>query len=235
MRPWDSYLSSRDQQVFAAAGYGSRAGYGLRPAVLVVDVNYAFCGDKPEPILDSIVRWPNSCGPEAWTAIDHIATLLAVARTRDVPIIYTTGEDADRRAVPGRWGDKNWRATEDVTPVDREQIMPQIAPHTSDVVIRKDKPSAFFGTALIACLVGLGADTLLVTGTTTSGCVRATVVDGFSYNFKVAVVEECTFDRGQASHAIALFDLNAKYADVVALTDACHYLRSLPDTTKAGR
>ena len=96
------------------------------------------------------------------------------------------------------------------------------------MVIRKDKPSVFFGTPLMSYLHELQVDTLLVTGTTTSGCVRATVVDAFSYNFKVVVVEECVFDRGQASHQVNLFDMQAKYADVVSLEDALRYLDKLP-------
>ena len=95
-------------------------------------------------------------------------------------------------------------------------------------MILKDKPSVFFGTPLMSYLHELQVDTLLVTGTTTSGCVRATVVDAFSYNFRVVVVEECVFDRGQASHKVNLFDMQAKYADVVSLEAALHYLVELP-------
>jgi nicotinamidase-related amidase len=94
-------------------------------------------------------------------------------------------------------------------------------------VILKDKPSVFFGTPLMSYLHELQVDTLLVVGTTTSGCVRATVVDAFSYNFKVVVVEECVFDRGQISHKVNLFDMQAKYADVVPLDAALGYLDEL--------
>jgi maleamate amidohydrolase len=103
----------------------------------------------------------------------------------------------------------------------------EIAPRDGDIVIRKDKPSVFFGTPLMSYLHELQVDTLLVAGTTTSGCVRATVVDAFSYNFKVVVVEECVFDRGQASHKVNLFDMQAKYADVVPLEAALGYLDEL--------
>src|ERR1700674_3515852 len=94
---WNRFLTERDKQVFAASGYGARQGFGRRPAVLVVDVNYNFCGDKPEPILESIKRWRNSCGAEAWDGVKAIGKLLAAARARGLPIIYTTGaqrEDA---------------------------------------------------------------------------------------------------------------------------------------------
>ncbi len=107
---------------------------------------------------------------------------------------------------------------------DGNAIVREIAPHEGDIVILKDKPSVFFGTPLMSYLHELQVDMLLVAGTTTSGCVRATVVDAFSYNFKVVVVEECVFDRGQASHKVNLFDMQAKYADVVPLEAALRYL-----------
>ena len=108
-------------------------------------------------------------------------------------------------------------------------IIPPIAPHAIDVVIAKNKPSVFFGTLLAAYLVDLQADSLIVCGSTTSGCIRATVIDGFSYNYRMSVVEECTFDRSEASHAINLFDMHQKYADVVALDQVLAYLDQLPE------
>ncbi|MGA0315509.1 MAG: isochorismatase family protein, partial [Alphaproteobacteria bacterium] len=95
-----------------------------------------------------------------------------------------------------------------------------IAPSSKDLVIRKLKPSAFFGTPLMAFLNDLGADSLIVTGTTTSGCVRASVLDAFSNNLRCTIVEEACFDRSQASHAINLCDMHAKYADVVPVDQA---------------
>jgi nicotinamidase-related amidase len=131
----------------------------------------------------------------------------------------------------GRWADKNSRRREDIDRrADRDEgntIAPPIAPHAEDIVIRKSKPSVFFGTLLASYLVDLQADSILACGGTTSGCVRATVVDGFSYNYRMAVVEECTFDRGQASHAINLFDLRQKYADVITLEEAIGYLSTI--------
>ena len=106
-------------------------------------------------------------------------------------------------------------------------ILPTIAPRPQDIVIRKAKPSVFFGTLLNAYLVDLQVDTIIATGGVTSGCIRSTVVDGFSYNYRLAVVEECTFDRGEASHAVGLFDLQSKYADVVRLDERAGGARAL--------
>jgi isochorismate hydrolase len=105
--------------------------------------------------------------------------------------------------------------------------MGEIAPSPQDIVIYKHKPSAFAGTPLTAFLNDLGADSLIVTGTTTSGCVRASVIDAFSYNIRVTIAEEGCFDRSQASHAINLCDMHAKYADVVATDEVLSYLDGL--------
>lgn len=231
MAIWNDFLTERDKQVFAAAGYGKRQGYGERPAVIVVDVNYNFVGEAPEPILESIKKYRNSCGEEGWHGVYHIQRLLEAARAKGIPIIYSSAPPRQKSLDVGRWAGKNSRNDEDFGDKanDGNDIVREIAPKPGDVVILKDKPSVFFGTPLVSYLTELKVDTLLVAGTTTSGCVRATVVDGFSYNYKVAVVEECVFDRGQASHEINLFDMQAKYADVVSLEDAVSYLAELPD------
>lgn len=231
MAIWDPYLTERDREVFAGSGHGRPSGLGKRPVVMVIDVNQFFCGDRREPILESIKRWRNSSGEEAWEAADRIAELLVVAHRQGIPVIYSTG--LERRADGwgrGRWGDKVSRKD----PVGPEaaargnEIIPPIAPIPEDIVIRKAKPSVFFGTMLTGYLIDLAADTIIATGGVTSGCIRATVVDAFSSNYRVGVVEECTFDRGQATHALNLFDIQQKYGDVMSLVDACTYLSNLP-------
>ena len=229
---WNAFLTERDKQVFAAAGYGTCQGFGKRPALLVVDVNYFFCGDKPAPILESITRWRNSCGVEAWDGIAAIQRLLHAARDRGLPVIYTTGVRRADNWDSGSWTWKNLRTAErprtDGTDLDGNTIVAEIAPQPRDIVIRKLKPSGFFGTPLLSFLVQLGVDSLLLAGTTTSGCVRATAVDAFSNNYRVSLVEEACFDRSQASHAMSLCDLHAKYADVVKLDTTVAFIQSLP-------
>lgn len=227
---WDQFLTKRDKQVFAAGGFGARQGFGKRPAILVVDVNYNFCGDRPEPILESIKRWRNSCGEEAWEGIKAIKRLLAAGRKKGLPVIYTTGVRRDDNWDMGGWAWKNKRTAERT--ITRGQsgdtIVPDIAPEPQDIVIYKQKPSAFYGTPLTSYLTLLGADSILLTGTTTSGCVRATVLDAFSSNYRCTLVEEGCFDRSQASHAINLCDIHAKYADVVKLEEVLGFVNSLP-------
>src|SRR6516225_729856 len=229
---WNKFLTERDRAVFAAGGFGARAGFGKRPALLVIDVNWAFCGERPEPILESIKRWRTSCGDEAWVALEYIKSLIDAARAKGLPVIYTTGERRPDNWDAGSWRWKSTRGDEaggsPGDSVDGNEIVAMIAPGLSDIVIRKQKPSGFFGTNLAAYLTLLGADSVIVTGTTTSGCVRATVIDAFSLNYRVALAEEGCFDRSQASHAINLCDINAKYADVVKTSEVLAYLDSLP-------
>lgn len=228
-RVWEDYITGRDKLVFEAAGYGKKGGFGQSPALLVVDVNYNFVGDRPEPILESIKRFRNSCGEEGWAAVAKIREIIESAREKKVPIIYSTGDRRPDGFDLGRWTSKNYRALEQ-TGLEGHlgtQIVKDIEPKSEDILISKKKPSCFFGTMLMSYLNDMRIDTLLITGTTTSGCVRATVLDAFSYNFRIGIIEECTFDRGQASHAINLFDMNAKYADVISLQEAKDYLVGL--------
>jgi nicotinamidase-related amidase len=228
---WNRFLTERDKQVFAAAGYATRQGFGKRPAVMVIDVNYGFCGDRPEPILESIKRWRNSCGEDAWVGIQAIKKLLGAAHAKGLPVIYSTGTRRDDDWDRGSWRWKSSRVAERPktgTGLDGDDIVGEIAPRPQDVVIEKQKPSVFHGTPLHSFLVLLGADSLIVTGTTTSGCVRATVVDAFSENYRVSIVEEGCFDRSQASHALSLCDMNAKYADIVKLDETLAHIETLP-------
>jgi maleamate amidohydrolase len=229
---WTKFLTERDKAVFAAAGYGERGGFGKRPALLVVDVIYAFCGDKSEPILESIKRWRNSCGEESWPAVAAIKSLIDKAHEKGLPVIYTTGVRREDNWDSGSWSWKNSRGGERpkvaATNRDGNEIVDEIAPAPQDIVILKQKPSGFFGTNMSSYLNLLGCDSVIVTGTTTSGCVRATVLDAFSLNYRVALAEEGCFDRSQASHAINLCDMNAKYADVVKTSEVLTFFDSLP-------
>lgn len=246
MAVWDDVLSERDRQIFAAAGWGRRAGYGKRPAVMVIDVNYNFCGDKREPILESIKRWHFSCGERAWDGIDAIAKILDVARRKRLPVIYTTNPRRTDGFDLGVWALKGTRSDEEVDVMGHKgnEIVAEVAPLADDLFIEKRKPSAFFGTPLMSYLTNMGADSLILTGTTTSGCVRASAVDALSYDLRVTIPEEAVFDRGELSHKMSLFDLHMKYVDVTDLADVLAYLEgieaglfdeSYPPAKKAGR
>jgi maleamate amidohydrolase len=232
-RIWDRFLTERDKAVFAAGGFGAPAGFGKHPALLVIDVNWAFCGERPEPILESIKRWRTSCGEESWVALEHIKSLIEAARAKELPVIYTTGEQRADDWDAGSWRWKSTRGDEASGSVndgiDGNEIVTMIVPRPRHIVIKKQKPSGFFGTNLASYLTLLGCDSVIVVGTTTSGCVRATVVDAFSLNYRVILAEEGCFDGSEASHAVSLCDMHAKYADVVSTAEILSYFTGLPD------
>ena len=235
-RIWDKYISKRDQGVFNAAGFGQSAGFGERPVLMVIDVNYAFCGDRREPILDSIKRWKLSCGEVAWDALPILVKLIKTAHIKEIPVIYTTGYSRTDKWDRGSWSWKNPRGenlkhSEPAPKTNRDgnDIMDEITPNPQDIVVWKQKPSAFHEAPTMSYLNLLKADTVIIAGTTTSGCVRATAVDAFSHNFHVSVIEDGCFDRSDVSHAITLLDLHAKYADVVKSDGVIEYLNNLPN------
>lgn len=228
-RIWDDVVTERDKQIYALGGFGKKGGLGDSPAIVVIDVMYHSVGDKPEPIVESVKKYPASCGEEGWQAVFQIRRLIAHARTRGVPIIYVTGIKK-KESDFGRYAEKMPGLTRrgPVGIHDSRDIVEEIAPRTGDHHIRKPKSSAFFKTNLHELLDEIGADTVLLTGCTTSGCVRLTAADAFQYDIKAAVIEECVYDRGQASHAVNLWDINAKYADVISIDEAFAYLDDLP-------
>jgi nicotinamidase-related amidase len=160
----------------------------------------------------------------------YLRALIDKSHERGVPVIYTTGVRRDDNWDAGSWSWKNARGSEApkvTNNVDGNEIVAEIAPSPQDIVILKQKPSGFFGTNMTSYLTLLGCDSIIVTGTTTSGCVRATVLDAFSLNYRIALAEEGCFDRSQASHAINLCDMNAKYADVVKTSDVLAFMDTL--------
>lgn len=227
---WDEFLTERDRAVFAKAGHGQRAGFRDRPCLLIIDINYAFVGDRPEDILVSVERFRNSCGRAGWDAMAKLVPVLDAARSRGIPVLYTTSDPRYPELTLKSWGFKNRRVNEPVDAsieVESNRIPDMIEPQQGETVIYKKKPSAFFGTPLIQLLISHEVNQIICCGTSTSGCVRASVIDAFSHNYRVAVIEDCTFDRGEASHAINLFDMNAKYADVVRSEEVIQYLQGI--------
>ena len=226
MAIWDTFLTPLDKEILLTSGYGQRLGFGKHPAIIVIDATYEFVGDRSEPIQESVKRWRLSSGEKGWMAIAEIRRILDEGRKQQIPIIYTFEESSADYLETEVVADKNSRSR-DLQDQLGSKIVEDIHPQKGDIVISKKRASAFFGTPLASYLIGLGIDTILVTGGTTSGCVRATVVDGQSYNFRIGVVREATFDRFEASHAISLFDIHAKYADVISSEEALAYLREL--------
>ncbi|CEJ14726.1 isochorismatase family protein [Phreatobacter sp. AB_2022a] len=223
-KPWDGIISEEEQRAYNAAGFGRATGLGKRPALLIIDVQYRTTGTVPKPFWEAIEEYPTSCGDVAWRAVGHIAELLAVFRERQWPVLYPYV--APKQSFDfGRLSDKV-PAIMGVAAKGYEFVA-EIAPAEHDILLPKKHPSAFFGTPLASYLINAGADTLVVTGCSTSGCVRGSVVDAFAYNFRVLVPQDAVYDRSATSHAVNLFDMASKYADVMPTVDAVAALRAI--------
>jgi maleamate amidohydrolase len=215
--PWSGVITPDDEARYEAAGFGRPSGTGTRPALLIIDVQYRTVGDTPKPFFDSVRDdYPTSCGDVGWAAVHNIVPLLAAFRERSLPVLYAhvapkQAYDAGRLAakVPSIMDipDRGYRFVEDV------------APTQADILIPKRHPSAFFATSLASYLIDLKVDWLVVTGCTTSGCVRASVVDAFALNYKITVPHDAVYDRSPTVHAVNLFDMAQKYADVTTTAD----------------
>lgn len=212
---WREVAGEADRKVMASGGYGHPVGLGSRLALLVVDTTYGFVGRTPAPIEESIREYPSSCGEAGWRAVAVIRRFLILVRRLGLPVFYSKGTgDASRL---GLWADK--RPASLRQPADSFDIVDEIAPQPNEMVIRKARPSAFFGTDLAQLVRGEEIDSLIVTGGTTSGCVRATVVDAFSHDLRVTVIDDAVFDRVELSHNVALYEMSQKYADVRTSAD----------------
>ena len=226
-RVWDKFLTEQDKAHLELVPHGS-VGFGENPALLLIDLYRWVFGDHPQHLLDAVADWPSSCGLDAWDAVPHIQTLLQAARDARIPIVHMTS--LNDPGIKG-WSELKKSASKvERTPEAQERwerrgdIIDEVGPLPGEPVLLKSSPSAFWGTPLVGHLNYLGVDTIITCGESTSGCVRASVVDGCTNRYRMIVVEEGVFDRHQASHAINLFDMNQKYADVLPLGDVLEYL-----------
>lgn len=221
MRPWEEIFTETDREVVRKAGFGRRQPFGHRPALLIIDVKRSFLGSVRQNVLQAVEEYATSCGESGWEALVSIQRLLAACRQAEMPVVFTTGDAVTRQFCGG-----STKADADKRPLnlEAEEIPEEIAPSPGELVIRKIKASTFFESPLDASLRAMGVDSLLVVGTSTSGCVRASVIDAYSRGYRVFVVEEACFDRFQLSHLVNLWDMNAKYADVITLGEALAYV-----------
>lgn len=215
---WDDVIGPDERLI--ASRYETRRPLGERPALLMIDCYAKVFGDRPQPLAEAINEWPATCGSNGWDALPSLEKLLTGAREAGVPVLHTTGE--------ARQGSRLGAATQRARVPGEDDLvgyefMPSLAPVAGELMARKARASAFFGTPVTTWLRQLDADTLIVAGESTSGCVRASVVDAYSHGLKVAVVEEATFDRSTLSHKVNLFDMNLKYASVLHLDEVLAY------------
>lgn len=211
----DAYTLER----YAEQGWGqSRIGFGERPALVVIDMQHDFVDS------DS----PSTCAPMAQERLPAIRRLLDGARTAAVPVFHTRGVVKPDLSDLGLWkGTAKRTGRCQIDGTRGAEIVDELAPLSHEHVIRKTRPSAFFGTELHDRLQSMRIDTLVVAGASMSGCVRATVTDGFSHDYRVSVVRDCVVDRSPALVETNLFDVASKYADDISLDEALAYLSSV--------
>ena len=234
---WEAFFTEQDREHQKLVGKTELNGFGTNPCVLVIDDYYSVLGFERLPLLESMKKWPHSCGLEGWEAIDKTVELLASAREHDVPVIYVRGLKEKLPAKKNaKWRNRVGNYLDDLPPEQAARagdIVDEIAPEPGDAIIYKAAASAFQGTPLLKHLVSNGIDTVIACGETVSGCVRASVVDGRDLGFKMGVVAECSFDRTQFSYWASLFDMHQKYADVIDRHFAADYFASVSKKERA--
>ncbi len=226
MTEWDRYLSEEDRVVIDRGRWAHKMGFGGRPAVLVIDAQYYMTGIRN----GEQARYPLSCGEVGWKAADQMKRIIETARDVGAPVVYTrfvldpSGSDGGNflRKIPLEPSDylffEGTHGSEIVAPLE---------PAPGDLVVVKKKASAFFGTPVLAYLLDRRVDTVIVVGGSTSNCIRATVIDAASYNFRTIVPADAVFDRIPVSHHISLFDMNRTFADVVSCEEVIAYLQGI--------
>jgi maleamate amidohydrolase len=234
MRVWDEFLAADDQATLKERPH-QVWGYGARPALVLIDLyRWVFGDSRPASVKAAMDDWPGTCGPQAWDALPHLQRILAASRAAEIPIVHVTGLNPLDSGVAG-WSNRGKRETDSYVadPVQADKlrrrfdIVDEVAPHPGEAVLRKAAPSGFFGTLLMSHLHAYDVDGIILVGESTSGCVRATCVEGRSYRFKMTVVEECVFDRHRTAHAMNLFDMHQKYADVLGVDEVVAHLEKL--------
>ena len=192
---------------------------GSRPALLAIDLYDLVYRGGPHPPHE-LLDYPNTCGKYAWEAVEPTKTLFAAARAAELPIVYITSSLRKHRV----------QSTKRTKIKDLDEaaydIFEAFTPHEEDLVVRKERASAFAGTPVAGLLTELDVNSLIVCGESTSGCVRASVVDAYSAGYHVTIAEECVFDRSELSHKVNLFDMHHKYADVMVLDEVLEHLQA---------
>jgi maleamate amidohydrolase len=204
-----------DDNIYAKQGFGNKSGFGRRPALLVID----FVNGFNDPQLFG--------GGNIPAAIAQTQRLLACARRLRTPVCFTRVIYAQDGADHGVFCLKAPKLAILTPDAHASQIVDELTPIAGEYVLNKTQPSAFFGTNLANWLISKGADTVIATGATTSGCVRASVVDSMSYNFRTIVVSDCVGDRALAPHEANLFDMQQKYADLMSCDETIAQLERL--------
>ena len=201
--------------VYQRQNFGNEVGLGRKPALLIIDFQVGFA--DPEVFG----------GGNVSDAIAATVPLLAEFRRLRLPVAYSRAVFADDGSDAGVFGMKVPGLKRLTNDADISQVVPELAPEPGEYVVCKTGPSAFFGTSLTTWLMAQSVDSVVVTGATTSGCVRASVVDSISYSYRTVVVTDCCGDRALEPHEANLFDMGQKYADLLTADEAIAAVRAV--------
>lgn len=224
---WINFLDESGRSTMDRGQWGQPVGFGAKPALLVIDAQYYMVGIRGR--ADNETAYPFACGEAAFAAVEHMKRIIAACRAAAVPVFYTrfvidpSGKDA------GLLHDKVGRGTQRSDNLyfrgtHGAEILAELTPLAHEPVIDKNRKSAFFKTPLYDRLNALGVDSCIVIGGSTSGCVRATVIDAEQHDLRVIIPEEAVFDRVPKIHDANLFDMNRSSADVVSAAMVLGYL-----------
>ncbi len=209
--------SEDKREIYARAQLGHRLGFGKCPAIIVVDFQIGFTVPEQSPLAGNLD-----------TEVEATNDLIDAARHKGIPVIFTVvGYDAHRQDDAGLWPQKAPSLRALTLGSDLVKLDPRLKQEPGDLLITKKYASGFFGTYLASTLTMQSVDTAIIAGCTTSGCVRATVMDALANGFRPIIPVECVGDRAQEPHEANLFDIGSKYGDVLPLEEVLAYLRGL--------
>lgn len=229
-RLWEKVVDRQTRALLAQRALPPFA--GQRPAIVSVDLYDLVYDGGPRPVRELIEQYPASCGERAWRSLPPTIELYRVARASGVPIVHVTYDTRKETDPRGIHPTNRRRRQPDLA---LYKIKDELAPVEGELVVYKKRASAFFGTPLGAFLNELGVDSLFVVGESTSGCVRSSVVEAWSFGYPVAVIADCVYDRCDLTHQASLFDMHLKYATVMELGPACDLIRQCANSkTTAG-
>jgi maleamate amidohydrolase len=216
MAVWDGLIPERDQEIYRRAGFAREPNWDGMPALLIVDALWGFIGHRRVDVLEAINEYPTACGEPGWDGLERTEEVLRFFREAELPVVHVCasagadsvyGATTRARRTPG-------------TGTRAYEIPERIAPVPDEPVVYKSKASGFFRTPLDVLLRNRNVDTVLIAGSTTCGCIRATAVDAHSSGFETIVLSDAVWDRSPFSHAVSLYELSMKYASVVAVDEA---------------
>jgi maleamate amidohydrolase len=216
----NDYIDAATRESYQRQGWGTeRIGFGERPALLIVDMQYDFVDAGS----------PATCAPMAQERLPDIQRLLEAARVAAIPIFFSQGLVARDLSDVGLWKGRAHKTGMTQLEGSRgAEIVEELRPKAGERVVPKRRPSVFFGTNLNALLEEAQVDTLLLAGSSMSGCVRATALDAFSNDYRTMIVSDCVIDRTREVLERNLFDVDSKYVDAVGLDEALDYLANIP-------